>query len=146
MSPCASCIHYRVALGTPHPIESWCAISGDWLSARDVWHNKPEAHTRVWGVKTNDIPECKFTMSAREVGEYGDWCASKLTLYYRENRGGYKGFFNDPRNSHWLEMRFEEEEVESNNSKRFWPGNDLAHFVRREPRVIATELEVKSND
>jgi hypothetical protein len=85
-------------------------------------------------------------MSAREVGEYGEWRASKLTLYYRENRGGYKGFHNDPRNSHWIEMRNEEEEVESNNGKRFWPGNDLAHFVQRKTRAIAAELEAKDND
>jgi len=139
MSPCSSCIHYRVSHGL-HPIESWCVISGDWLSARDVWHNNPEAYTRVWGVKTNDIPECKFAMSEREVGEYDEWHASKITLYYRENRGGYKGFHNDKRNDHWLNSLNEEKEVESNNRKRFWPGNDLAHFVKHKPRAIATEL------
>jgi hypothetical protein len=140
MSPCSSCIHYRVALGGLHPVESWCAISGEWLSARDVWHNNPEAHTGVWGVKTNDIPECKFTMSAREVWEFGEWRASKMTLYYRENRGGYKGFYNDPRNDFWRDAFYEEQEVELNNSKRFWPGNDLHHFVQRQPRAIAAEL------
>lgn len=140
MSPCSSCIHYRVALGGLHPVESWCAISGEWLSARDVWHNNPEAHTGVWGVKTNDIPECKFTMSAREVWEFGEWRASKMTLYYRENRGGYKGFYNDPRNDFWRDAFYEEQEVELNNSKRFWPGNDLHHFVQRKPRAIAAEL------
>lgn len=139
MSPCSSCIHYRVALGTLHPVESWCAISGEWLSARDVWHNNPEAHTRVWGVKTNVIPECKFTMSAREVGEFDEWRASKMTLYYRENRGGYKGFYNDPRNDHWIDTFNEEQEVSLNNSKRFWPGHDLYHFVQRKPRTIAAE-------
>jgi len=141
MSPCSSCIHYRVVLGSPHPIDSWCAISGEWLSARDVWHNNPEAHTRVWGVKTNGLPECKFTMSAQEVGEYDEWYASKMTLYYRENRGGYKGFHNDLRNQHWLDAFNEERDVEFNNRKRFWPGNDLAHFVQRKPRAIVTELE-----
>jgi len=137
MSPCSSCIHYRVSHGL-HPIESWCVISGNWLSARDVWHNNPEAHTGVWGVKTKDIPECKFTMSARQVGEYDEWYASKITLYYRENRGGYKGFHNDSRNDYWLDSFDEENEVRFNNSKRFWPGNNLAHFVQQKPRAIAT--------
>lgn len=131
MSPCSSCIHYRVALGTLHPIERWCSISGEWLSARDVWHNNPEAHTRVWGIKTNNIPECKFTMSAREVWEWDEWRASKMTLYYRENRGGYKHFSDDPRNVFWRDAFYEEQEVALNNSKRFWPGNDLAQFVQR---------------
>jgi len=141
MSPCSSCIHYRVAIGSLHPIERWCAISGEWLSARDVWHNNPEAHTRVWGVKTNDIPECKFTMSAREVWEFDEWYASKMTLYYRENRGGYKGFGNDSRNSHWIDALNEEQKVELNNSKRFWPGGDLHHFVQRKPRASADKPE-----
>ena len=141
MSPCSSCIHYRSATGSLHPIESWCTISGEWLSARDVWHNRTEAHTRVWGVKTNDIPECKFTMSAREVWEYDEWHASKITLYYRENRGGYKSFHNDSRNDYWLHARYEEQETELNNRKRFWPGNDLYVFVQRKPRAIATKLE-----
>ena len=141
MSPCSSCIHYRVVIGSPHPVESWCAISGEWLSANDVWRGDSEAHTRIWGLKTNDIPECKFTMSAREVGEYDEWYASKITMYYRENRGGYKGFHNDSRNAHWLDVFNEEREVELNNRKRFWPGNDLAHFVQRKPPAIAAELE-----
>jgi hypothetical protein len=141
MSPCTSCIHYRVSIGSLHPIERWCAISGEWLSASDVWHNNPEAHTRVWGVKTNDIPECKFTMSAREVWEFDEWYASKMTLYYRENRGGYKGFSDDPRNDFWRYAFYGEQEVELNNSKRFWPGGDLHHFVQRKPRAIATDLE-----
>ena len=141
MSPCSSCIHYRVTIGSLHPVESWCTISGEWLSARDVWHNNPEAHTGVWGVKTNNIPECKFTMSAREVWEFGEWRASKMTLYYRENRGGYKGFHNDPRNDFWRDAFYEEQEVELNNSKRFWPGNDLHHLIQRKSCAIAAEVE-----
>jgi hypothetical protein len=80
-------------------------------------------------------------MSAREVWEFDEWWASKMTLYYRENRGGYKGFSNDPCNNCWRDAFYEEQEVALNNSKRFWPGNDLAHFVQRKPRVIANELE-----
>jgi hypothetical protein len=80
-------------------------------------------------------------MSAREVWEFDEWLASKMTLYYRENRGGYKGFFNDPCNNFWRDALYEEQEVALNNSKRFWPGNDLAHFVQRKPRVIAKALE-----
>ena len=142
MSPCSSCIHYRVAVGSLHPIERWCSISGEWLSARDVWHNNPEAHTRVWGIKTNNIPECKFTMSAREVWEYDEWYASKMTLYYRENRGGYKDFHDDPCNVFWRDASYyEEQEVALNNSQRFWPGNDLAHFVQRKTAHPASTLE-----
>ena len=143
MSPCSSCIYYRSVTGSLHPIESWCTISGEWLKARDVWHNNPEAHTGVWGVKTNVIPECKFTMSTREVGEYDEWCASKMTLYYRENRGGRKAFYDDPRNNHWLNARHEERETELNNCKRFWPGNDLAHFVQQKPLTIAAKLKAQ---
>jgi hypothetical protein len=128
-------------MGGLHPIESWCAISGEWLSARDVWHNNPEAYTGVWGVKTNDIPECKFTMSAREVWEFDEWYASKMTLYSRETRGGYKGFGNDSRNSHWIDALNEEQEVALNNRKRFWPGGDLHHFVQRKPRASADKPE-----
>lgn len=141
MSPCSSCIHYRVVIGSLHPIERWCAISGEWLSAQDVWRNNPEAYTRVWGVKTNDIPKCKFTMSAQEVWEFGEWRASRMTLYYRENSGGYKSFFSDPCNDFWLDAFHEEQEVELNNSKRFWPGNDLAHFIRQKNCSTANELE-----
>ena len=144
MSPCSSCIHYRSVTGSLHPIESWCTISGEWLSARDVWHNNPKAHTGVWGVKINNIPDCKFTMSTREVGEWDEWHASKITLYYRKNRGGYKGFHNDPRNYYWLHARYEEREIELNNSKRFWPGNDLAHFVQQKPLTTAAKLEPPS--
>jgi hypothetical protein len=70
-------------------------------------------------------------MSAREVWEFDEWYASKMTLYYRENRGGYKGFYNDLRNDHWIDAFNEEREVELNNSERFWPGGDLHHFVQR---------------
>jgi hypothetical protein len=80
-------------------------------------------------------------MSAREVWEFDEWHASKITLYYRENRGGYKDFHNDSRNDYWLHARYEERETELNNCKRFWPGNDLYAFVQRKPRAIATKLE-----
>jgi hypothetical protein len=76
-------------------------------------------------------------MSAREVWEFDEWRASKMTLYYRENRGSYKGFHNDWRNSHWLDTFNEEREVELNNSMRFWPGGDLHHFVQRKPHASA---------
>jgi hypothetical protein len=82
-------------------------------------------------------------MSAREVWEFDEWYASKITMYYRENRGGYKGFHNDWRNSHWIDTFNEESEVASNNRKRFWPGNDLAHFVQRQPLALAAELEAQ---
>jgi hypothetical protein len=83
-------------------------------------------------------------MSTREVGEWDEWHASKITLYYRKNRGGYKGFHNDPRNYYWLHARYEEREIELNNSKRFWPGNDLAHFVQQKPLTTAAKLEPPS--
>jgi hypothetical protein len=80
-------------------------------------------------------------MSAREVWEFDEWYASKMTLYYRENRGGYKGFHNDLRNDHWIDAFDEEREVALNNSKRFWPGGDLHHFVQRKPRASADKPE-----
>jgi hypothetical protein len=80
-------------------------------------------------------------MSAREVWEFGEWRASKMTLYYRENRGGYKSFHNDPCNGFWRDAFYEEQEVEFNNSERFWPGNDLYHLIQRQPRAIAAELD-----
>jgi hypothetical protein len=80
-------------------------------------------------------------MSAREVWEFDEWHASKITLYYRENRGGYKSFSSDPRNTFWRNAFYEEQEVAFKNSERFWPGNDLYHFVQREPCAIATKLE-----
>lgn len=132
--PCSSCIHYRVTHGM-HPIESWCSVSGSLLSAVDVWHNREKAHTAKFGVYTEDIPECKFTMSPREVQEWDEWEASKRTLYYRNNRGGYDSFGNDPANQYWIEQRQEEEEVESENRKRFWPVWD-SEAKKLLPRVI----------
>lgn len=120
MSPCSSCIHYRVTFGSLHPVERWCVISGEGLSANDVWRNNPKAHTRKFGVYTEDVPECKFTMSAREVVEYDEWYASKITLYYRENRGTYESFHTDQRNQHWLDLFNEEREVETANRMKLW--------------------------
>jgi hypothetical protein len=121
MSPCQSCIHFRVTHGSLHPIEKWCAISGELISANDVWNANPTAYTSVWNVRTEDVPECKFTMSLREVREHGVWLASKMTLFYRKYRGSCKGFFTDKRNDYWLEQYNEERQVERENYlKRFW--------------------------
>jgi len=121
MSPCQSCIHYRATFGSLHPVEKWCVISGEGLSANDVWRGNPKAHTRKFGVYTEDVPECKFTMSAELVREFDEWYASKLTLYYRENRGTYGCFANDKRYKYWHDQLREEQEVELENRKRFWP-------------------------
>ena len=121
MSPCSSCIHYRVTFGSLHPVEKWCVISGEGLSANDVWRGKAEAMTREWPIKTQNVPECKFTMSAREVAEFGDWYASKLILFYRENRGTLDSFASCKANQYWLDQYADQAEVEMNNQKRFWP-------------------------
>jgi hypothetical protein len=83
-------------------------------------------------------------MSTREVWEFDEWRASKMTLYYRENRGGYKSFSSDPRNDYWRDAFYEEQEVAFKNSERFWPGNDLAHFAQQKPLTIAAKLEPQS--
>lgn len=132
--PCSSCIHYRV-INSLHPIESWCSVSGSLLSARDVWHNKEKAHTSKFGVYTEDVPECKFTMSPREVQEWDEWRASKMTLYYRKNRGTYNSFSSDPANHYWVEKFREEHEVEMETYKRFWPVWD-PNAKKLLPRVI----------
>lgn len=119
--PCSSCVHYRVTIGSLHPVERWCVVSGAMLSARDVWHQAAEAHTNKIGVFTSDVPICKFTMDHRGVGEFGEWRASKMVNYYRENTGSYEGFFSASENQYWLDNYYEEAEVELNNSKRFWP-------------------------
>jgi hypothetical protein len=132
--PCSSCIYYRV-IHSMHPVESWCFVSGSLLSANDVWHNREKAHTGKFGVYTKDIPECKFTMSPREVQEWDEWKASKMTIYYRNNRGSYDSFYTNPANKYWIEQRHEEENVEMEARKRFWPVWD-AKNKRLVPRVI----------
>lgn len=126
--PCSGCIHYQVTFGSLHPVEKWCLISGEALSCQDVWHNKPKACTSKfnWGdgplmVHTENVPECKFTMTHEEAAELGHWYASKLTNFYRENRGTYYGFHSFKSNQFWLDTYYDQNEVELENSKRFWP-------------------------
>ncbi len=70
-------------------------------------------------------------MDHREVGEFGEWRASRMVNYYRENAGSYEGFFSAPESQYWLDNYYEESEVDLNNSKRFWPNTgDLWHRLQ----------------